>query len=158
MDSGFRCAAPESMPQWRRFERRHSPSRRHPRACPEDPDLGSPVEQRRKIWNIRDKPKHDEPQEAASLSAQTWIALIHNSPASCYGVSFPDLPGIITAADTLDEALARAAEVLAFAFEDWQPPAPRGLDALRLDAEFVEGSEGAIVAGVSPAPQHHPTE
>jgi antitoxin HicB len=49
------------------------------------------------------------------LSAQAWIALIHKSP-SCFGVSFPDLPGIITAADTLDEALARAAELLAFAF------------------------------------------
>jgi antitoxin HicB len=92
------------------------------------------------------------------LSAQAWIALIHKSPGSCWGVSFPDLPGIITAADTFDEALARAAEVLAFAFEDWQPPAPRGLDELRGGAEFVAWSEGAIVAGVSPAPQHHPTE
>jgi predicted RNase H-like HicB family nuclease len=84
------------------------------------------------------------------LSAQAYIALIHKSPASCYGVSFPDLPGIITAADSLDEALARAAEVLAFAFEDWQPPAPRGLDALRLDAAFVAWSEDAIIAAVRP--------
>jgi antitoxin HicB len=102
-------------------------------------------------------PEDDEPQEAAFLSAQTYIALIHKSPASCWGVSFPDLPGIITAADTLDEALPRAAEVLAFAFEDWPPPAPRGLDELRRDAEFVAWSEGAIVAGVSPATQHRPT-
>jgi antitoxin HicB len=91
------------------------------------------------------------------LPAHPYIALIHKSPATCYGVSFPDLPGIITAADTLDEALARAGEVLAFALEDWQPPAPRGLEELQLDAEFVGWSEGAIVAGVSPAPQHHPT-
>jgi predicted RNase H-like HicB family nuclease len=85
------------------------------------------------------------------LSAQAWIALIHKSPASCWGVSFPDLPGIITTADTLDEALERAAEDLAFAFEDWQPPAPRGLEELRLDAEFVALSEGAVVAVVRPA-------
>jgi hypothetical protein len=48
----------------------------------------------------------------------------------------------------LEEALARAAEVLAFAFEDWQPPAPRGLEELRGDAEFVEWSAGAVVAEV----------
>jgi antitoxin HicB len=97
---------------------------------------------------VLDKPEDDEPQEAASLSAQTWIALIHKSPGSCWGVSFPDLPGIITAADTLEEALSRAAEVLAFAFEDWQPPAPRGLEELRLDAGFVKWSAGAFVAEV----------
>jgi predicted RNase H-like HicB family nuclease len=79
-----------------------------------------------------------------------YIALILKSPASCHGVSFPDLPGITTAADTLDEALAQAAEVLAFAFEDWQPPAPRGLDELRLDAAFVAWNEGAVVAAVRP--------
>jgi predicted RNase H-like HicB family nuclease len=90
-------------------------------------------------------------EEAASLSAQAYIALIHKSPSS-YGVSFPDLPGITTAADTLDEALTRAAEVLAFAFEDWTPPAPRGLDELRGDAEFVELSEHAVVAVVRPLP------
>ena len=78
-----------------------------------------------------------------------YIALIHHSP-TCFGVSFPDLPGIITAADTLDDALTQAAEVLAFAFEDWTPPAPRGLDELRLDAEFLEMSKDAIVTSVRP--------
>ncbi len=81
------------------------------------------------------------------MPARPYIALIHKSP-TCFGVSFPDLPGIITAAGTLDEALAQAAEVLAFAFEDWTPPAPRGLDELRRDAGFAELGEGAIVAAV----------
>ena len=81
--------------------------------------------------------------------ARPYIALIHKSP-TCFGVSFPDLPGIITAADTLDDALTQAAEVLAFAFEDWTPPAPRGLEELGGDAEFAELSEGAIVAAVRP--------
>jgi hypothetical protein len=39
---------------------------------------------------------------------------------------------------------------LAFAFEDWQPPAPRGLEELRLDAGFVEWSQGAVIAAVRP--------
>lgn len=43
-----------------------------------------------------------------------YIALIHKDPASDYGVSFPDLPGCITAGTTLDEAHAMAAEALAF--------------------------------------------
>jgi antitoxin HicB len=85
------------------------------------------------------------------MPARPYIALIHKSP-TCHGVSFPDLPGITTAADSLDEALTRAAEVLAFAFEDWTPPAPRGLDELWGDAEFVELSEHAVVAVVRPLP------
>jgi hypothetical protein len=42
-------------------------------------------------------------------------------------------------------------------FEDWQPPAPRGLNALRLDAAFVELSGDAIVVTVSLATQHRTT-
>ena len=44
-----------------------------------------------------------------------YIALIHKELDSGYGVSFPDVPGVIAAADTLDEAIAEAAAVLAFA-------------------------------------------
>ena len=44
-----------------------------------------------------------------------YIALIHKDGDSCYGVSFPDVAGVITAGDTLDEALTGAAEALAFA-------------------------------------------
>ena len=35
-----------------------------------------------------------------------YIALLHKDPKSDYGVSFPDLPGCITAGRTLDEARA----------------------------------------------------
>jgi antitoxin HicB len=37
-----------------------------------------------------------------------------------YGVAFPDVPGVITAGDMLDEVIAQAAEVLDFAAEDWK--------------------------------------
>lgn len=82
-----------------------------------------------------------------------YIALIHKDPDSCYGVSFPDLPGIITAADTLEEALAMGAEVLRFAFEDWEGerPVPRSLDDLRGDPEFSEDfASAALVAAIAP--------
>lgn len=42
-----------------------------------------------------------------------YIALIHKEADSDYGVSFPDLPGVISAGSTLDEARAMAAEALA---------------------------------------------
>jgi len=46
-----------------------------------------------------------------------YIALIHKDANSDYGVSFPDLPGVITAGRTLDEARAMATEALALHLE-----------------------------------------
>jgi predicted RNase H-like HicB family nuclease len=46
-----------------------------------------------------------------------YIALIHKDPDSDYGVSFPDLPGCVTAGSTLDEAIAMAKEALALHIE-----------------------------------------
>lgn len=83
-----------------------------------------------------------------------YIALIHKDPTSCYGVSFPDVPGVVTAGGTLDEAIEQAAEVLAFAAEDWEAltgrafPEPRSLDALRADDEFREDVRDAVVAAI----------
>ena len=44
---------------------------------------------------------------------RTYIGLVHKEPGSDYGVSFPDLPGCITAGGTLEEAREMAAEALA---------------------------------------------
>ena len=87
------------------------------------------------------------------MAASHYIALIHKEPDSGYGVSFPDVPGVIAVADTLDDALSDAAEALNFAFEDWQGsrPEPRTLDALRDDPAFMSRAEDAVVAAI-PAP------
>jgi antitoxin HicB len=83
-----------------------------------------------------------------------YIALIHKDRDSCYGVSFPDLPGVFTAADTIDEAMQKAAEVLEFAAEDWskldgQPfPSARSIDELRAEEDFQSRAEGAVIAAV----------
>ena len=84
-----------------------------------------------------------------------YIALIHKETDSCFGVSFPDWPGVVTAGDTIDEALEKASAVLAFAAEDWENrdgsndlPVPRTLDELRRDPEFQEDSADAVVAAV----------
>jgi antitoxin HicB len=84
-----------------------------------------------------------------------YIALIHKDAESCYGVSFPDLPGVIAAGDTIDEAMQQAADVLGFAAEDWENPdgskgfpAPRTIDELRSDAQFREDATDAVIAAV----------
>jgi predicted RNase H-like HicB family nuclease len=83
-----------------------------------------------------------------------FIALIHKQPDSCYGVSFPDIPGVTTAGDTIDEAMRKASEVLEFAAEDWMDhtgkefPQPRTIDALRANLEFQEAATDAVIAAV----------
>jgi predicted RNase H-like HicB family nuclease len=42
---------------------------------------------------------------------------IEHAPGKAYGVQVPDLPGCFSAGDTLDEAIANAAEALAFHIE-----------------------------------------
>lgn len=85
--------------------------------------------------------------------ATHYIALIHKEKESGYGVSFPDVPGVVAVADTLDDALREAGAALGFAFEDWQGqfPAPRTLDMLRADPDFLDWSVDAVVAAVAPA-------
>jgi predicted RNA binding protein YcfA (HicA-like mRNA interferase family)/predicted RNase H-like HicB family nuclease len=81
-----------------------------------------------------------------------YIALIHKDTDSGYGISFPDLLGVTTVADTLDEAMVEAAEVLDLALEDWEggPPVPRTLEQLRADPEFLQWSADAVVVAVRP--------
>ena len=83
-----------------------------------------------------------------------YIALIHKDHDSCFGVSFPDVPGVFTAGDTIDEAMRKAVEVLEFAAEDWTDlegkafPSPRTIDELRADLEFQEAATDAVIAAV----------
>ena len=46
-----------------------------------------------------------------------YVAYLHNDRNSDFGVSFPDLPGCITAGKTPDEARLLASEALAFHVE-----------------------------------------
>ena len=83
-----------------------------------------------------------------------YIALIHKDADSCYGVSFPDLPGVFTVGDTIDEAIREAAQVLEFAHQDWSDlsgaafPAPRTIDELRAVPDFQERAADAVIAAV----------
>jgi len=82
-----------------------------------------------------------------------YIALIHKDADSGYGVSFPDVPGVIAVADTLDSAIAEGAAALSFAFEDWsgERPVARTLEALRNDPDYLLASVDAVVAAIKPS-------
>jgi predicted RNase H-like HicB family nuclease len=78
-----------------------------------------------------------------------YIAFIHKEPDSVYGVSFPDLPGCISAGETIDEAVQNAVEALAghvrMLEADGDPvPAPRDFDALMADPDLEEDRLGAM--------------
>lgn len=74
----------------------------------------------------------------------SYIALIHKDAESDYGVSFPDLPGCVTAGTDLDDARAMAAEALALHLvgltEDGEAiPEPSSLEAVMSDPENRDG-------------------
>ncbi len=69
-----------------------------------------------------------------------YIALIHKDPGSDFGVSFPDLPGCVTAGVDLDDARGMAEEALSLHLagmaEDDEPiPDPSSLEAVMADRE-----------------------
>lgn len=73
-----------------------------------------------------------------------YIALIHRDAESDYGVSFPDLPGCVSAGASLDEARAMAEEALALHLEGMAEdgeaaPEPSSLDAVMADRENRDG-------------------
>ena len=84
-----------------------------------------------------------------------YIALVHKEEGTSYGVSFPDVPGCISAGDTLEEAIANAAEALAghlalMRLDGDAIPEPRSFETLRRDPDFLADAAGAIVTIVQP--------
>ncbi len=81
-----------------------------------------------------------------------YIALIHKDADSDYGVSFPDLPGVVSAGSTLDEARAMASEALALHIEGMAEdgeaiPEPSSLESIMTDRRNRDA-----VAVLIPAP------
>lgn len=84
-----------------------------------------------------------------------YIALVHKDKGTSYGVSFPDVPGCISAGDTFEEAIDNASQALAghlaiMAVDGDPIPHARSLEELKQDAEFVDDSVDAVVAFVVP--------
>ena len=78
-----------------------------------------------------------------------YIAFIHKDPDSAYGVSFPDVPGCISAGDTIDGAVRNAVEALSGHIRmleaDGDPlPEPRDFDAIMNDDSLADDRAGAM--------------
>src|ERR1700761_2320202 len=80
-----------------------------------------------------------------------YIALIHKEADSDYGISFPDLPGVVSAGRTLDEVRDMGAEALALhlagmAADGEAAPEPSSLEEIMKDAENRDGVAVLIAA------------
>jgi len=83
-----------------------------------------------------------------------YIALIHKEPTSAFGASFPDLPGCVSAANTLEELRPMIEEALGFhiegMIEDGEAvPEPSTLDEILK----AEGYVDAVAVMVVKAPE-----
>lgn len=91
-----------------------------------------------------------------------YVALIRQDTDGSYSVSFPDIPGVVTAGETIEEAEEEAAELLASAAEDPDGAIvltpPRTIDELKQDPAFVAASKDAIVALIAYSAEDRATE
>lgn len=72
-----------------------------------------------------------------------YIALVHKNKNSDYGISFPDFPGCISAAETFDDVREIAEEALAFHIEGMQEdkleiPQPTPVEKVKIDREDLQ--------------------
>ena len=82
-----------------------------------------------------------------------YIALIHKDADSDFGASFPDFPGVVTAAPTLEELRKEAEEALALHIEGLiedgaEIPEPSLLDAVTQIEDYRDAL--AVLAVVAP--------
>jgi len=75
---------------------------------------------------------------------RNYIGLIHKEADSHFGVSFPDLPGVVTAGTTLDDARAMAEEALTLHIEGLAEdgeaiPEPSALEEVMSDPDNRSG-------------------
>ena len=78
-----------------------------------------------------------------------FIALVHKDGDSAFGVSFPDLPSVFSAADIEDDLTANAIEALRLWAEDGALPAPSSYEELMSRSEIrAELANGAFLARI----------
>jgi predicted RNase H-like HicB family nuclease len=80
-----------------------------------------------------------------------YIAIVEEEDGKAFGVWFPDLPGCISAGDTLDEAILNAAEALelwagAMIESGQEIPPARSLTDLKTNPEIAQDLTRNMVA------------
>lgn len=78
-----------------------------------------------------------------------YLALVHKEADSAYGIQFPDLPNVFSAADEQADIVAQAIEALRFAAEDGALPEPSGHEAVLAREDVrAELAKGAYLVSV----------
>lgn len=78
-----------------------------------------------------------------------YIGLVHKDEGSSFGLSFPDVPGVFSAADDIADLVPEAADALALFAEDEALPMPRSLEEMRRDPEVARTlATGAFLVAV----------
>ena len=80
-----------------------------------------------------------------------YVAIVEDEEGKAVGVWFPDLPGCVSAGDTLDEAMQNAAEALevwaeAMIESGQEIPPPRSLTDLKADSDVAPDLANFMVA------------
>lgn len=83
---------------------------------------------------------------------RSYIALIHKDADSDFGVSFPDLPGCVTAGATVDDARAMAEEALALHLRGIAEDGETAPEPSSLDVVMALRENRDAVAALIPAP------
>ena len=86
-----------------------------------------------------------------------YIGIVHQSPGSAYGMTFPDAPGCFSASDSLDDVFAKAEEALELWIEvtledQVLVPPPRDLSDLKCDPEWAASFADAVLVIAVPSP------
>jgi predicted RNase H-like HicB family nuclease len=82
----------------------------------------------------------------------SYIALIHKEAGSDFGVSFPDLPGCVTAGATIDEARLMAEEALALHLQGLAEDGDAAPEPSSLESIMADRANREAVAAIIPAP------
>lgn len=79
----------------------------------------------------------------------SYFAIVHKDEGSAFGVSFPDLPGVFSAADDQADIVTNAIQALRLWAEDEALPAPSTIEAIAAREDVrADLAEGAFIVRV----------
>lgn len=83
------------------------------------------------------------------MRSHCYYALVHQDDDSAFGIQFPDIEGVFSAADAEEDIVSNAIEALRLFAEEETLPAPRNFNQIRKDPDVAaELAGGAVLVRV----------